>query len=314
MAMGVEARIVLYASNESRARCAARAAFDRIAALDEVMSDWRDDSELRRACREAACGGAVTISPDLCRVLVRAGEISAATGGAFDVTVGPLVALWREARRTGRMRDDAALREALARAGWRSVHVDAKARTLRLEQPGMQLDLGGIGKGFAADEALRVLRAEGYPRSMVGVGGDIAAGEAPPGRAAWEIATIGAPGSIALRRAGVSTSGDAEQSVEIAGVRYSHIVDPRRGLGVTGGAEVTIVAPDAATADALATAIAVDPGVAAVARRMQGVSVYLRPAAGGTASPRRRRSSASRVRFGSIHCCRETMVPSASMT
>jgi thiamine biosynthesis lipoprotein len=263
IAMGVEARIVLYAANESRARCAARAAFVRLSALDDVMSDWRDDSELRRACREASSGRTATISQDLCRVLVRAEEISAATGGAFDVTVGPAVALWREARRSGRLPDEQARRDALARVGWKNVLVDAHACTLRLAREGMQLDLGGIGKGFAADEALGVLKSHGFSRCMVAVGGDIAVGNAPPGRAAWEIATTTGPGgTIPLRNAGVSTSGDTEQHVEIDGVRYSHIVDPRSGIGLTDQVQVTVIAPDAATADALATAVCVTPELA----------------------------------------------------
>ncbi len=256
--MGVEARMVLYAADESRARCAARAAFDRMAHLDDVLSDWRVDSELMRACREASSGRTVKISKDLCRVLVRAEEISAETGGAFDITVGPVVALWREARRTGQLPSDQARQEALSRVGWQDVHVDAKACTLRLAREGMQLDLGGIGKGFAADEAIRTLAARGFRRALVAVGGDIAVGERPPDREAWAIAAGTAPWEmIPLRHAGISTSGDAEQFVEIDGVRYSHIVDPRSGIGLTNRVQVTVIAPDATTSDAIATALCV---------------------------------------------------------
>ncbi len=273
--MGVEARIVLYAADESRARCAARAAFDRMAHLDDVLSDWRGDSELVRACREASSGRAVPISRDLCRVLVRAGELSAATDGAFDITVGPVVALWREARRTGQLPGDQARLEALGRVGWRNVHVDAKACTLRLARAGMQIDLGGIGKGFAADEALAALAARGYRCALVTVGGDIAAGERPPGREAWEVAAASGE-MIPLRNAGISTSGDAEQFVEIDGARYSHIVDPRSGIGLTNRMQVTVIAPDATTSDAIATALCVTktPGVISASEMTPGVFIF----------------------------------------
>ncbi len=292
--MGVEARIVLYAADESRARCAARAAFDRMAHLDDVLSDWRGESELMRACREASSGRAVPISRDLCRVLVRAEELSAATDGAFDITVGPVVALWREARRTGQLPSDQARQEALARVGWRNVYVDAKACTLHLAREGMQLDLGGIGKGFAADEAIRTLAARGYRRALVAVGGDIAVGERPPGREAWEVAAANASGEmIPLRSAGISTSGDAEQSVEIDGVRYSHIVDPRSGIGLTNGMQVTVIAPDATTSDAIATALCVAPGAVSAVEISPGVFTY------GRQAPRALRGEAGRGPPGS---------------
>lgn len=122
----------------------------------------------------------------------------------------------------------------------------------------MQLDLGGIGKGFAADAALAVLASSGAPRCLVNHGGDIAAGDAPPGATGWRVALDAAAGTmITLCNDAVATSGDAEQFVEFGGVRYSHIVDPSTGLGLTHRTQVTVIADDATTADALASALSV---------------------------------------------------------
>lgn len=254
--MGVEARIVLYADEEASARRAARAAFDRLAHLDAVMSDWRCDSELMQACG-AAADGPVSISNDLYRILERARDISEATGGAFDVTVGPIVKIWREARREDRLPDPEALVRARSSTGWRQMTVDPRQRTLEL-RPGMSLDLGGIGKGFAADEALKTLEAAGIEQALVDVGGDIAAGSAPPDAAGWRIAIDSQRGRpMMLARAGVATSGDTVQYLEVGEKRYSHVVDPRTGMPLTNRVWVTVVARDAATADALASAISV---------------------------------------------------------
>ena len=261
MIMGVEARIILHAPDEAAARRAARAAFGRIEALDAVMSDYRPDSELMRACR-AAAEGPVSISDDLYRVLDRAGAISQASDGAFDVTVGPLVRLWREARAEGRLPAPQAIEQARAAVGWRGVLLDPRQRTMTLSWPGMRLDLGGIGKGYAADEALDTLMRHGVRRCLVDLGGDIALGRPPPDREGWRVAVRSGWAEdeqllLQLSLAAVATSGDTSQFLEIGGRRYSHILDPRTGLGLTNRVAVTVIAPDAATADALASALSV---------------------------------------------------------
>ncbi|MHC4416926.1 MAG: alpha-L-fucosidase [Planctomycetota bacterium] len=255
--MGVKARIVLYAPDEAAGRRAARAAFERMTGLEAVMSDYHPDSELVQACRRAG-RGPVRISDDLCRVLNRARSVSSASDGAFDVTVGPLVELWRQARNDRRPPDTTALELALARVGWRHMLVDPWSRTLELTQPDMQLDLGGIGKGFAADEALAVMSRSGVSRCLVDLGGDIAAGAPPPGADGWRVALHSDPAlELTIADAAVATSGDTEQFTEFGARRYSHIIDPRTGMGLTDRTTVTVIGPDAATADALASAISV---------------------------------------------------------
>lgn len=254
--MGTSIRVVLYAPDEAAAESAGRAALAAVAAVDDAMSDWRSDSELSRL--NAAAGGApVPVSAELFEVLEAAARIAAASGGAFDPTVGPVVRLWRRAREEARLPDEAALREARALVGFGGLELDRARGTARLARAGMALDLGGIAKGHASDRALAVLRAHGTPRALVGCAGDLALGEPPPGEAGWRV-RVGEEGPVlVVARCGISTSGDDERHFEIGGRRYSHIVDPRTGLGLTGGATVTVTAPDARTADALATAVSV---------------------------------------------------------
>ena len=258
--MGVPVRILLHASDESRAERAARAAFDRIAALDRVMSDYRPDSELRRLETDAEKW--TPVSPDLLEVLTTAVSIARATEGAFDPTAAPLVALWREARATGKMPPRPALDAARALVNWRHLEIDRPKGMVRLAKAGMRLDLGGIAKGYILQQALRTLRMNGLGRALIECGGDIVAGSGPPGLAGWRVEARGADDAFRRRaseltNAALATSGATAQFVDIDGIRYSHIVDPRTGLGVTSQVVAHVIARDAATADALATALTV---------------------------------------------------------
>jgi thiamine biosynthesis lipoprotein len=259
--MGTKFRIVLYAADEVSAREVARMAFARIAALDDCMSDYKPQSELMRLCAKAG-GEPVAVSAELFTVLEKAQEVARKSDGAFDVTVGPIVRLWRLARRTGRLPDPEKLAKARALVGYRNVKIDPTAKTVQLLKAEMQLDLGGIAKGFAADEALAVLKKRGIDSALVAAGGDIAVSGPPPGKDGWDIAIAALeagdiPPHLLLHDAAVSTSGDAEQFVEIDGVRYSHIVDPRTGLGLTGRSEVTVVAKRGIDSDSLTKVAAV---------------------------------------------------------
>ena len=273
--MGLPVRLVLHASDRAAAESAARDAFARIADLDRMMSDYRPDSELRAIERSRE---AVRVSPELMDVLRRALDIAQATGGAFDPTLGPLVALWREARTTRRLPDSAALGTARQRTGWRQVELDAAASTVRLRVDGMRLDLGGIAKGYILQETLHILRSRGVTRALVESGGDIVVADAPPDRAGWRIDVPGADREFAARaaqltNAALSTSGPAAQFVEIGGVRYSHVIDPRTGLGLTNSITAHVIASDGATADALSTALTVlgPEAGAPILRRFPGV-------------------------------------------
>lgn len=285
VSMGVPVRLILYAPDREAGIEAAAAAFEEIARLDAILSDYRRDSELMRLCAGAG-GPPVPVSDDLIEILARAQSLAGATDGAFDVTVGPAVRLWRESRRTGRLPENEALAAARSLIGSEKLILDPRARTVRLIVPGMQLDLGGIGKGYAAQRATEALRVRGLTRSLVALAGDIVVGDPPPGEAGWRI-TIAladdADRAIVLANAAVSTSGDLEQHVEIGGVRYSHIVDPRTGIGVTTRVAAAVVAPRGELADALASAICV-LGPAEGARLIEsfeGTGAIIEDAAGG---------------------------------
>lgn len=257
--MGTKFRIVVYAE-KSVAEKAVKAAFDRVAALETVMSDYKRDSELMKLCltNDAAPGKPVKVSDDLYRVLDHAGKVWKQSDGAFDVTVGPLSALWRLSRRTQELPDANELAEAKALVGFDKVTLDPKAKTVALKMKGMRLDLGGIAKGDAADQAQVVLKSHGIARALVAASGDVTVSDPPPGKAGWtvEVAPLGKekPKTLTLSNASVSTSGDLFQFVEIKGVRYSHVLDPKTGLGQTGNRSATVIAKRGIEADSLTKA------------------------------------------------------------
>lgn len=283
--MGVEARITVYAPSERMAKEASKVAFQRISALDAIMSDYRKDSELNRFCR-APQSEATNLSPELWQVLLYGQQLAEETGGAFDVTAGPVVRLWRQARKSGRLPAEEALEQALAHCGWSNLWLDPQQARGRLHKAGMQLDLGGIAKGYAADEALRVLVEAGLPRALIDFGGDLVAGEAPPGRPGWRILVEDSGTALPnpylwLRWGALSTSGDKVQFLEVEGVRYSHVVDPRTGIGLRHRLAVTVQAKRGIESDSLATAIGVlgETEGRALAARHQ-VLAWIRPVEG----------------------------------
>jgi thiamine biosynthesis lipoprotein len=260
--MGTLFRIKLYANDEQQAQHGFRAAFDRIAKLDAILSDYRPDSELNRLCRSP--GRPVPVSADLFRVVSAAQQLAGETDGAFDITLGPVIRLWRTARKTGDLPASSDLRNARARSGYRKIKLDSQGQTIELTQANMQLDLGGIAKGYAADETLKTLRAMGIGSALVAASGDLAFGDAPPNQKGWRIGVdsfdqADAPFTrvLELSNAAVSTSGDTEQYVEIKGRRYSHIIDPNTGLGLTNRITVTVIASQGIQSDCSATAVSV---------------------------------------------------------
>jgi thiamine biosynthesis lipoprotein len=262
--MGLSFRIVLFAPDQAVADVAAQAAFARISQLNSILSDYDTDSELSRLSQTAGRGRAVRVGDDLWRVLARAQQLAQETDGAFDVTCGPVVSLWRKARREKKLPDGEKLAEARGAVGFSKLKLGAPGQSAELRVPYMRLDLGAIAKGYAIDEAMKVLRTNGIRSGLISGGGDMVASEPPPGMRGWriELAPLDAPNAPAmefvwLRRAALATSGDVFQHVEINGARYSHIVDPRTGIGLTDHSLVVVIAKDGLTADSLSTAVSV---------------------------------------------------------
>jgi FAD:protein FMN transferase len=273
--MGTLMRIKLYAPNEASAKQAFRAAFDRIAQLDEILSDYNPNSELSRVAA-TAFSKSVPVSNDLARVVEASQQIAAQTNGAFDITVGPLTHLWRQARHDHVIPQPADVQAAVARCGYRKLHLDPAAQTIKLDSPQMLLDVGGIAKGYAADEALAVLEKLGLPKALVAASGDLAFGDAPPDESGWKIGIDSFDRAdkpftrvLLLANAAVSTSGSTEQALEINGKTYSHIIDPKTGMGLVDNMTVTTIARHGMLADAAATAVSVlggEKGLAYVER------------------------------------------------
>ncbi len=260
--MGMAFRIIIHSEDERLAKRAAQLAFDRVAALDKIMSDYSPASELNKLSNLAGSGKEARISDQLCSVLARAQSLANETGGAFDVTAGASIQLWRRARRVKRLPPQFALDKALKTIGFQNLKLDSTKCTAELIEAGTLLDLGGIAKGHALGEALAVLKKQDVRQALVSAGGDIVAGDAPPGKIGWRVALIGLqeetkPEFLWLANGAVATSGDLYQFLEVDGTRYSHIVDPRTGMAITEQRLVHVLAPDGITADSLATAISV---------------------------------------------------------
>lgn len=266
--MGTTFQIILYADCDSAAQSAASEAFGHIEYLNSVLSDYIEDSELSRLSDEAGTGDEITVSRPLYDLLENSFELSKATSAWFDITVGPYSHIWRGLHRmtNPELPDSTELEEARSRVGYSMISLNPENRSVKLLKKGMRLDPGGIGKGYAADQALQVLRKSGISTALIDAGGDISAGDPPPERAGWSVA-IPIPVSedstffekITLANRSVNTSGSLYQSVEIDGKNYSHIINPKTGLGHTGQVQVSVIAENGAEADAFATALSVMP-------------------------------------------------------
>jgi FAD:protein FMN transferase len=261
--MAVPWKIVLYAADETDANHAAQAAYARIEQLNHILSDYDSDSELSRLSATSPSPKPLPVSDDLWCVLDFARGLSEQSDGAFDITVGPLTKLWRRARRTGEMPRADLLATARQATDYRALKLDPATHTAQLMKPNMRLDAGGIGMGYAVDEAFKVLKHEGITSALIDASGDIGLSDPPPHEPGWRIGIEPPSGEgppsryVLLSNYAITTSGDAFQAVEIDGQRYSHIIDPRTGLGVTGHSSVTIIAPDCITADSYTKPICV---------------------------------------------------------
>lgn len=256
--MSTTFRIACYAESKEVAEKAADACFQRVAVLNAIFTDYDPASELMKLCSPEAVYPQ-KVSPELFDLLQRSRTLAGQTDGAFDPTCGHVTHLWRRAKRLKKLPPADRLAEAVAATDWRRITLHPETQSITLVA-GTLLDLGGIAKGYAADECLRVLKQHGISRAVVLAGGDTAAGDAPPNEEGWEI-TLRTDSKhetrIRLANRCVSTSGDLYQFTEIDGVRYSHIVSPRTGLGLTERVACSVIAPDCTTSDALATAMCV---------------------------------------------------------
>ena len=239
-------------------------AFQRIHELEQIFSDYIKESELNRLAR-APANEEIVVSEELFDIFQKAEKLFHQTDGAFDITVGPMIRQWRLARKNHRLPSPEQIADAKARSGFHLLTLNPKKRSITKARENMIFDLGGIAKGYAADEALKILREGGFSSSLVAASGDIAVGDPPPGKKGWTIgietllldADPKKMQTVTLSNAAISTSGDTRQFVEIDGVRYSHIVDPKTGLGLSERIGASVIAPNATTTDSHATAVSI---------------------------------------------------------
>lgn len=266
--MGTYANVQIASSDTAAAGRAARAAHRALQRVDSLMSNWTTTSEIARLNR-AAVRETALVQPEVADVLRAALEVSRESGGAFDVTVEPLVRAWGFLGGTPHVPDSAAARRAFENVGVRHVRFDPATRRLHFAREGVRIDLGGIAKGYGVDAARRALESQGIRDALIDLSGNMYALGAPADARAWRIG-IRDPrdrspyfARIELSGRAIATSGKYEQFVAASGRTYGHILDPRTGVPAEGLISVTVLAPDAMTADAWGTALFVlGPGQA----------------------------------------------------
>ncbi len=261
--MGSPFNIIIYSTDSAEANNAADAVFKLIDTLNAVYSDYLPESELNMLCKTSGKGGWVSVSEPLFGILQKARGASEMSYGSYDVTMGPLVKLWRKARHEKKLPAKDRLEITRKFVSYKYIELDTSRRMVRLLKEGMQLDLGGIAKGETAQRAYSRLCEFGFAYSLIDAGGDIVAGKAPPQIDGWKIAINLAGTSelmnrqLSLQDKAVATSGDLYQYIELDGNRYSHIINPASGYALTDSRNVTVIANNGADADWLATACSI---------------------------------------------------------
>lgn len=256
--MGTIFRVVVYATDSFSAQNATKKAFARLDELNMTLSDYREDSEVNTLCRTAGSGQQVKISTDLWNMLQESVKAAKLSDSNFDVTIGPLTQLWRRMKRQKQLPTPAQISEAKTKIGIEKIVFNKANQSVMLTTKGMRLDFGGIGKGFAEDEMMKVLKENGIKSALIEAGGNIAVSNAPTDSPkGWEI--IINKEKYFLKNCGISTSGDAYQFVEIDGKKYAHILDPKTGIGFAEPHQVSIIANDGTTSDWISTALYLMP-------------------------------------------------------
>lgn len=290
--MGTQFTVILYASDSLTAMRAYTQVSARMDTLNTILSDYLDGSEINRLSQSGGSKQAIPVSAELFDILQKGCRIARLSGGRFDPTIGPLSQLWRRAVRQRSFPPAKERRQARRAVGYRFIQLDTVRRTVRLLRPRMRLDVGGIGQGFAVDEAGRVLRDAGISIFLLDLGGDVLAGAPPPGQPqGWRIdigsGTNARPDPadtliIHLKNGAITTSGDTYRHLDLNGRRYSHIMNPRSGLGLTHFVRTTVLAPDGYRADALTKVFSLSRGWPSywgpnkrLARRFPGVKVWV---------------------------------------
>jgi len=254
--MGSYFTVIFYDKDSSHAKIIADSCFAIVDSLNEIYSDYLPDSELNKLCATAGKQQWISVSSALFDIIQQSAKAWKLSKGSFDITVGPVVRIWRKARKENKFPDRNIVNLAMQSVGFQYVLMDTINKRIQLTRTGMQLDLGGIGQGYIGQKVLDYLVKQGIHSALVDVSGDVIVGDPPPGKAGWRVA-INVPESenelldkeILIHNKSVITSGDVYQYMLHEGKKYSHIVDPKTGYGVTNQRNVTVIAADGTAAD-----------------------------------------------------------------
>jgi thiamine biosynthesis lipoprotein len=257
MSMACLYTIDAYAADADRLRVTLERALDEVDRIDRLMSHYKPESPLSRINREAA-RAPVSVEPELFDFIAESIQYSRNSDGAFDITVGPLMKAWGFFRGEGHLASDREIEDARSVVGWQHVILDPGHHTIHFDRPGVELDLGGIAKGYAVDRVVKVLKAGNVAAALVSAGGSTIYGlGAPPDRTAWTISIQDPVDSrkvardVELKDRALSVAGSSEKSFEVDGVRYSHIMDPRAARPVQGVLSVAVMTTTGTEGDAL---------------------------------------------------------------
>jgi FAD:protein FMN transferase len=268
-AMGTVFTVVVYGSNSEYLEEVTNQVFQEIDQLDGQMSNYKPGSELSAINREAA-RHAVIVEPRLFKLIQDSLEYSRESGGDFDITVGPLMKSWGFFRGQGRQPSKSELAQVLKRIGYQHIKLDASARTIQFDTPGIEIDLGAIAKGYSVDRAVEILRDNGIKVALISSGASsLYALGSPPGEHGWEISvrnpldTSKAACVLRLQDLSLAVSGDYEKFFRMGGKTYAHIMDPHTGMPVENMLSTAVVSPSATDSDALSTSFFVEEPAAA---------------------------------------------------
>jgi len=260
--MGSSFSLVFYHTDSIEAIAIAEECFSIVDSLNDIFSDYSSASEVGRLAQQPA--GSYKVSGELFSMILQSKKAWEKSNETFDITIGTLTHLWRKMRKENKFPNDAEVKKARLSTGFKNVVINEQEKNIFLKKEGIRFDFGGIVKGYAAQEMIDHLKRKNINIALADAGGDIAMSDPPPGKQGWSIG-INLPEQesetwskkLRLKNCAVATSGDVYNFISHNGKKYSHIIDPRTGYGVTWQRNVTVIAKDGATADWLATACSI---------------------------------------------------------
>ena len=281
-AMGTTYSVVAYGQDRFQMQAAVELAFDEVRRLDRLLSNYRPESEWSEVNRHAA-ERPVKVSRELFDLLAACRRYSEASEGAFDITVGPLMKVWGFYKGSGRLPHRAEVKGALARVGYRNIELDSRDQTVRFRKPGVEIDPGGIGKGYTVDRMVKILKDNGVQSALITAGSSSIYGIGVPDTDSrgWRV-TIRHPkdeesivAEVFLKDESMSTSGNYEKFFRVRKTMYSHIMDPRTGYPAQGMLSVSVIAPQTLDSEAWTKPYYINGRAWAASHKLKGSRVFL---------------------------------------